>query len=227
MANECGTRLSQQRHAPRTDTIASAVIPYPLPKRIVDKAISAALLVLFAPAMLVIVAAMSLDALASRGDRGSFLYREPRISRGRTFDLLKFRTLRMTVAAHGHAGLREADPVNLTWAGRRILKPWYLDELPQLVNVLRGDMSLVGPRPWPPELVERQVAEGQDYRLRIMAGLSGPAQVTKGGDQLYADLDQRYVEACRTLSGWSLVRYDLGILRRTIGVLARGEGLSY
>jgi lipopolysaccharide/colanic/teichoic acid biosynthesis glycosyltransferase len=203
------------------------VIPYPLPKRIVDKVISAAVLVLFAPVLLVIVAAMSFDALASRGDRGSFLYREPRISGGRTFDLLKFRTLRMDVAADGHARLREADPANLTWAGRRILKPWYLDELPQLLNVLRGDISLVGPRPWPPPLVERQVAEGQDYRLRIMAGLTGPAQVTKGGDQVYADLDLTYVEACRTLSGWALVRHDLGILRRTFGVLARGEGLNY
>jgi hypothetical protein len=60
-----------------------------------------------------------------------------------------------------------------------------------------------------------------------MAGLTGPAQVTKGGDQLYADLDQRYVEACRTLGGWALLRYDLAILRRTITVIARGEGLSY
>jgi lipopolysaccharide/colanic/teichoic acid biosynthesis glycosyltransferase len=203
------------------------VIPYPLPKRIVDKAISAALLVLFAPVLLLIVAAMAFDALVSRGDRGSFLYREPRISRWRTFDLLKFRTLRTDVAADGHARLREADPANLTWAGRRILKPWYLDELPQLLNVLRGDISLVGPRPWPPPLVERQVAEGQDYRLRIMAGLTGPAQVTKGGDQLYANLDVAYVEACRTLGGWALVRHDLRILRRTIGVLARGQGLSY
>ena len=92
---------------------------------------------------------------------------------------------------------------------------------------MRGDISLVGPRPWPPELVERQVAEGTDYRLRIMAGLTGPAQVTKGGDQLYADLDERYVEACRTLSGWALVRHDLGILGQTLGVLARGEGLNY
>jgi len=227
MANECGTRVSQQRHVPRAATIASAVIPYPLPKRIVDKVISAAVLVLFAPVLLVIVAAMSFDALASRGDRGSFLYREPRISGGRTFDLLKFRTLRMDVAADGHARLREADPANLTWAGRRILKPWYLDELPQLLNVLHGDISLVGPRPWPPQLVEQQVAGGRDYRLRIVAGLTGPAQVSKGSTQLYADLDERYVDAYHRLSARALVRHDLGILRQTIRVLARGEGLNY
>jgi lipopolysaccharide/colanic/teichoic acid biosynthesis glycosyltransferase len=176
--------------------------------------------VLLAPVLLVVLLAMTLEG-------GPIVYRERRVSRGRTFDLLKFRTLRREVLAGGHARLLEADPANLTWAGRRILKPWYLDELPQLVNVLRGDISLVGPRPWPPPLVERQVAEGKDYRLRIMAGLTGPAQVTKGSDQLYADLDQTYVEACRTLGGWALVRHDLRILRRTIGVIARGEGLSY
>src|SRR5438552_7740664 len=152
---------------------------------------------------------MTIDMIVSPRDRGWLFYREPRISRGRLFGLLKFRTLRRDVleemrAAGGHARLYESDPANLTWAGRRLLKPWYLDELPQLLNVLRGDISLVGPRPWPPEMVERQVAEGTDYRLRIMAGLTGPAQVTKGGDQLYADLDERYVEACRTLSGWAL-----------------------
>lgn len=203
------------------------MVPYRLPKKILDRAVAGGLFVLLAPPALVVVAAMALDMLVVPRDRGSFLYREPRVSRGRTFSLLKFRTLRADVPAEGHARLREADLANLTWAGRRILKPWYLDELPQLLNVLRGDISLVGPRPWPPQLVEGQVAEGKDYRRRIMAGLTGPAQVTKGGDQLFADLDERYVEACRTLGGWALLRLDLGILRQTVRVLARGEGLEY
>jgi O-antigen biosynthesis protein WbqP len=203
------------------------VIPYALPKRILDKLVSGMLLLLLAPVLVVVVVAMLIEMALFPRDRGPLLYREPRVSRGRTFPLLKLRTLRKEVAAEGHARLREADPTNLTWAGRRILKPWYLDELPQLVNVLRGDISLVGPRPWPPQLVERQVAEGRDYRLRIVAGLTGPAQVTKGSDQLYADLDQTYVEACRTLGALALVRSDLGILRRTVRVLARGQGLDY
>jgi lipopolysaccharide/colanic/teichoic acid biosynthesis glycosyltransferase len=176
--------------------------------------------------------ALTVDMTVSRRDRGGFFYREPRISRGRLFGLLKVRTLRQDVldemrAAGGHARLYEADPANLTWAGRRLLKPWYLDELPQLLNVLRGDISLVGPRPWPPEMVRRQVAEGLDYRNRILAGLTGPAQVTKGAGIPYADLDSRYLECQNTLSSWGLVRYDLRILWRTAGVIARGEGLNY
>jgi lipopolysaccharide/colanic/teichoic acid biosynthesis glycosyltransferase len=187
---------------------------------------------LLSPLVAVLLAGMAADMIVSRRDRGGFFYREPRISRGRPFGLLKFRTLRRDVlaemrAAGGHARLYEADAANLTWAGRRLLKPWYLDEVPQLLNVLRGDISLVGPRPWPPEMVRRQVAEGRDYRNRIPAGLTGPAQVTKGEGIRYEDLDLRYVEACSSLSSWNLVRYDLEILRQTLAVIARGEGLNF
>ena len=187
---------------------------------------------LLSPLIVTVLAAMAVDMVIWRRDRGSFFYREPRISRGRLFGLLKFRTLRRGVlnemrAAGGHARLYEADPANLTWAGRRLLKPWYLDELPQLLNVLRGDISLVGPRPWPPEMVERQVAEGRDYRNRILAGLTGPAQVTKGEGIPYEDLDSQYLECWNTLSNWAVVRYDLKILWRTVVVIARGEGLNF
>ena len=191
----------------------------PLAKRVLDVAVAAPLLILSSPVFAVVAAAYV----------GRPFYREPRISRGRTFALIKFRTLRADVAARaaGHARLLEADPSNLTWLGRRLLKPWYLDELPQLWNVLRGDISLVGPRPWPPELVERQRAEGLTYRDEVPAGLTGLAQLSKGSDKLYADLDLVYVNRCRTLGSWALVRYDLEILLRTVSVLARGEGLSY
>ena len=198
-------------------------------KRAFDVVVASALLIVLSPLAAVALAATALDMLAVPRDRGGFLYREQRVSRGRTFDLLKLRTLRADVLADaaGHARLLEADPRNLTWAGRRILKPWYLDELPQLWNVLRGDISLVGPRPWPPPLVERQVAEGYDYRLRVPAGLTGPAQVAKGSGRAFQDLDLEYVEALERSSGWEIVRRDLRILRRTVGVLARGEGLDY
>ena len=194
--------------------------------------VAAALLALLAPLVIVLLAAMAVDMLVSPEDRGGFLYREQRISRGRPFSLLKFRTLKRDVleqmrAADGHARLYEVQPANLTWAGRRLLKPWYLDELPQLLNVLGGQISLVGPRPWPPEMVRRQVAAGHDYRNRVLAGLTGPAQVTKGEQSSYEELDSAYVERSRRLSSWALVRYDLEILRRTLVVIARGEGLNY
>lgn len=198
-------------------------------KRALDLIVAGGLLLLLLPVLLVVLVAFALDILLAPKYRGPLLYREARISRGRTFELLKFRTLRADVLdrAAGHARLLEADAANLTWVGRRLLKPWYLDEVPQLLNVLRGDISLVGPRPWPPELVDRQVAEGLTYRNEITAGLTGPAQVTKGSGRQFADLDLDYVQRLRTLSSWALVRYDLEILRRTVAVIARGQGLSY
>jgi lipopolysaccharide/colanic/teichoic acid biosynthesis glycosyltransferase len=201
----------------------------PIPKRLLDLFVSGVLLVVFLPVLLVVLVAFALDVLLSPRDRGSLFYREARISRGRTFDLLKFRTLRRDVLERsaGHARLLETDAANLTWIGRRLLKPWYVDELPQLWNVVRGDISLVGPRPWPPELVERQRAEGLTYRDELTAGLTGTAQITKGSGQRYADLDLAYAERFRSLGSWALVRYDLQILVRTIRVIARGEGLSY
>ena len=214
--------------------MASEPVPYPVPKRLLDRGAAVALTVLLAPVFAFALGAMGLDMLRRRGDRGPFLYRERRISRGREFDLLKFRTLRCEVIEQvaddgSHARLFEADESNLTWAGRRVLKPWYLDELPQLLNVLRGDMSLVGPRPWPLSMVENQVSKGLGYRNDVMAGWTGPAQVQKGITESagFTALDLDYVEACRASSGLEIVRRDLGILWRTAKVLARGEGLQF
>jgi lipopolysaccharide/colanic/teichoic acid biosynthesis glycosyltransferase len=197
-----------------------------------DKALAALLILLTSPVALVAYAAMAIDMLFVPCDRGPFLYRERRISRGREFDLLKLRMLRVDVltglGADDYVRLPEADQANLTRAGR-LLKRWYLDELPQLVNILRGDISLVGPRPWPVAMVRQQVAEGYDYRNLVQAGWTGPAQVTKGTPDpaTYAVLDIAYVESCRTWTAPRLVRYDLGILLRTAQVILRGQGLRY
>lgn len=208
--------------------------PYPRLKRVTDKAVAAAVLIVVSPAISVVLVAMAVDMLVAPRDRGAFLYREPRISRGCEFDLLKFRTLRREALGtqageEAHARLLEADAGNLTWAGRRVLKPWYLDELPQLLNVLKGDMSLVGPRPWPPSMVRQQVSNGLEYRNLVVAGWTGPAQVQKDvtAPARYTELDLSYVDACRTWSGPRVVRHDLGILWQTVKLMARGEGLRF
>lgn len=214
--------------------MSSEPVPYPRLKRLTDKVLSAALLVLLSPAIAIVLGAMAVDMLVAPRNRGAFLYRERRISRGREFDLLKFRTLRRgalgtQAGGEAHARLLEADAENLTWVGRRVLKPWYLDELPQLLNVLKGDMSLVGPRPWPPSMVREQAVNGLDYRNLVVAGWTGPAQVQKGVTEPagYAALDLSYLEACRTWNGLRLLRYDLGILWQTVKLMARGEGLRF
>jgi hypothetical protein len=76
-------------------------------------------------------------------------------------------------------------------------------------------------------MVDSQVARDLDYRLRVQAGWTGPAQVSKGRGGSFDELDLQYVELLRTSSAWQLVRHDLGVLRRTVATMLRGEGLTY
>jgi lipopolysaccharide/colanic/teichoic acid biosynthesis glycosyltransferase len=197
--------------------------------------LASVLVVLLLPLYLMVWVVMGIDMLFRSSDRGPWLYRELRISRGREFDLLKFRTLRTDGLRRGdsaeeaHARLDERNETNLTWAGRRVLRPWYLDELPQLWNVLRGDMSLVGPRPWPPSMVAKQVESGLTYRTEFVAGWTGPSQVQKGVIESagYAQLDAEYVNAIRSASALRVVRLDVSLLWRTVLVMVKGEGLQF
>jgi lipopolysaccharide/colanic/teichoic acid biosynthesis glycosyltransferase len=209
-------------------------VPYPLAKRVFDRTIAALLLLVLSPLLLLAFAILAGDMLLVRRDRGRWLYRERRISRGREFEVLKFRVLREDVLAEiaarddAYARLFEAEHANLTRAGR-VIKRIYADELPQIFNVLRGDISLVGPRPWPVTMVEAQVAKGLDYRLHVMAGWTGPAQVRKDSKakSRATDLDLEYVALCRTLPGRRLVRHDLKVIRQSLRTVLRARGLRY
>jgi lipopolysaccharide/colanic/teichoic acid biosynthesis glycosyltransferase len=90
-------------------------------------------------------------------------------------------------------------------------------------------MSLVGPRPWPPSMVESEVAEGLTYRNEFVAGWTGPAQVRKGVTESagYSELDVEYVVRCRAAGALELIRLDLTHLFRTVVVIAKGEGLRF
>ena len=209
-------------------------VPYPPLKWITDKAISSVLLLLFLPVFIIIFVAMAVNMLTSVADRGPFLYREPRISQGKQFSLLKFRVLRKDVLAQmppddKHARLLEQDQSNLTWSGRWLLKKWYFDELPQIFNILNGDMSLVGPRPWPNSLANAQLERGVVYRNLILAGWTGPSQLQKGNPQPQdpEKLDLEYLHRCRTWPPLRFWMYDLGLLFQTIRIILQGKGLAY
>jgi lipopolysaccharide/colanic/teichoic acid biosynthesis glycosyltransferase len=183
-------------------------------KRAMDVVIASAGLLLGGP---VLVAAMAAIRLESPGHP---IYRQRRIGRdGRPFDLYKLRTM-VHGAEHMGAGMavNEGDS-RITRVGA-FLRRTSLDELPNLVNVLRGDMSIVGPRPTIPVQVE-QYTERQRGRLAVKPGITGWAQVNGRASLPWADrieLDLWYVEH-RSL------RLDLRILARTAAILVRGEGL--
>jgi len=147
------------------------------------------------------------------------LYRAPRAGRGGVpFVLLKFRTMTDERDAEGTL---LPDAMRLTRLGRW-LRQWSLDELPELLHVLRGDMSLVGPRPLPVKYVPRYTAE-QARRLEVPPGITGLAQ-TGGRNALSWDerfaLDARYVDQCS-------LRQDLALLVRTVSVVLTRTGISH
>jgi lipopolysaccharide/colanic/teichoic acid biosynthesis glycosyltransferase len=205
----------------------------PRSKRLFDVGVSALFLLLLSPVFGFAFVVLALDMLLVPADRGPWLYRERRISAGREFDVLKFRVLRVeairSIEEGSYARLLERDHENLTRAGR-ILKAAYLDELPQLVNVLRGEMSLVGPRPWPVPMVEKQRSDGYRYRDEVVAGWTGPAQVRKDMPRkTYSalDLDLEYVESLKTWSGLRVVKNDVQVLFASLRTVARRRGLRY
>ncbi len=176
-------------------------------KRALDLAGAATLLAVSAPLM-VLVALAVLLALGR-----PVLFRQARSGRGgRSFVLLKFRSM---------AEVPGEDAARLSRFGRA-LRASGLDELPQLLNVLRGEMSLVGPRPLPPDYLALYT-EREARRLRARPGLAGLAQAAgrnavPWGRRLA--LDARYAAARPTLRGDALV------LLRCLGVVLRGRGVS-
>jgi lipopolysaccharide/colanic/teichoic acid biosynthesis glycosyltransferase len=155
--------------------------------RVLDVALSAFMLLLALPFLLLIGSALLLTS-----GRPLF-YRGQRVGRdGRIFDMLKFRTLRsgaeQRLGPYLGSELVERTRSETTRLGRR-LRATQLDELPQLWNVLRGDMSLVGPRPIRPRFFEQLAAELPAYwqRLVVRPGLTGFAQVRRGYETSMAE----------------------------------------
>ncbi|GAB2813603.1 sugar transferase [Actinocorallia aurea] len=194
--------------------------PRRLLKRAFDLVGAASALAALSPLLLLV------SVLVKAGDRGPVFYSQTRTGRdGREFRMLKFRTMipdahrhRAELPATNGALFKLRDDWRITPVGTR-LRRYSLDELPQLVNVLRGEMSLVGPRPPLPEEV---AVYGHDVRRRLVVkpGLTGLWQVSGRSDLPWDEavrLDLLYVE------NWSLMM-DLQILWKTVGAVLRGSG---
>jgi exopolysaccharide biosynthesis polyprenyl glycosylphosphotransferase len=192
-------------------------------KAVFDRAVAGAAIILTAP--LIVFVAMAIKI----ADGGPALFRQTRVGKdGRTFTVYKFRTMVLDAEdrkAHladrnEHDGVLfkiRGDP-RITKVGRW-LRRWSVDELPQLINVLRGDMSMVGPRPALPDEAARY---HQHVRRRLMVkpGITGLWQVNGRSDLSWDEsvrLDLRYVE------NWSFV-LDLQILWKTLSAVLRGSG---
>jgi len=124
-----------------------------------------------------------------------------------------------------HAYAAEWDPACRTLLGH-FLKKFYLDEIPQLINVVLGHMSLVGPRPLAPHHYQRDCAQGNIQRRVIKAGLFGPSQAHKGTAQYGQQEDEyKYLDAVLRMPAGGLLLYDLKLICSGLFRVAQGKGL--
>ncbi len=197
-----------------------------------DKSISFVCLLLLSPIFGLLFIAYIIEGALIRDSRGPFMYSYTSSSAGRQFPKYKLRIIKQryvnkTLAKNGdwHAYLASYDLQNCTYVGR-FVKTFYLDELPQFYNILRGDMSIVGPRPLAWHHYERDLAQGNVSRKLLKAGLLGQTQALKGSPEYgKAEPEYDYVEKYLTLSAPKLLWVDLNIIKKGVIVLLAGKGL--
>lgn len=190
-------------------------IEYQIIKRTMDIVVSGIATIVLSPLFLI-------TAIAVKSDGGPAFYKQKRLTKdGKVFEILKFRSMRVDAEKYSGAVLSagENDP-RITKVGR-IIRACRLDELPQLLNILKGDMSLVGPRPERPELqkeIEKEVPEF-GLRLQTKAGLTGYAQVYGKYNTTFYDkllMDLMYISKPSILE-------DLTIMLATVKILTSKE----
>jgi exopolysaccharide biosynthesis polyprenyl glycosylphosphotransferase len=188
-------------------------------KRIVDLIIAIFLLIFTAPIMLLAAIAIWCDS------PGTILYRQERVGyRGQRFQIIKFRSMVNNAEKDsGAVWAIERDP-RVTRVGR-FIRLVRIDELPQLLNVIRGEMSMVGPRPERPVFVERfsKVIPGYDIRHNLKPGITGWAQVSYQYGSSIEDARHKLKYDLYYAENWSIL-FDLKILFITVGVVILRKG---
>lgn len=189
-------------------------------KRVIDVTCAAVGLIVVAPVMALIALTVKLDS------QGPAFYSQERVGRfGDRFSMYKFRTMRVDAEANGPVWSAGKDDTRLTRVGR-ILRRTHLDELPQLWNVLMGEMSLVGPRPERPHFLNTldRVIRRYNDRLLVKPGITGLAQVHYRYDQSLADVRRKLRFDLLYVKRMCLM-LDLRILLWTVLVVGTGRGI--
>ncbi|MBQ3668666.1 MAG: exopolysaccharide biosynthesis polyprenyl glycosylphosphotransferase [Clostridia bacterium] len=185
---------------------------YALAKRLFDIIASALGLIVASPVMLLTALAIKLY------DKGPVIYRQVRLTKGaREFEMLKFRSMRVDAEKDGVARLSSGDSDRRITPVGRLARRLRIDELPQLFNILKGDMSVVGPRPERPEIAEQYYKTMPDFKLRLQvkAGLTGYAQIYgKYNTDPYEKLefDLLYINRMSALTDLRLTFATVGLL---------------
>jgi sugar transferase (PEP-CTERM system associated) len=190
-------------------------------KRLFDIVVSTVMLLMAAPIMLVTAVAI----LAESGFRGPIIYRQQRVGvDNRPFEVLKFRSMRVDAEKEGQAQWAQKNDARVTKVGAFIRKT-RIDELPQLINVLRGDMSFVGPRPERPQFVSElsEVIPFYGLRHHVKPGITGWAQICYPYGSSVADAKEKLQYDLYYMKNYSLF-LDMMILFQTAQVILWGKG---
>jgi lipopolysaccharide/colanic/teichoic acid biosynthesis glycosyltransferase len=201
-------------------------------KVVFDKVVAALLLMATAPILLLLKIAYVIEGWLISDNKGPMFFSYNAVSAGRVFPKYKIRLIKMKYidqegATRGdwRAYSAEWTPESRTHVGH-FVKRFYMDELPQFYNILRGDMSVVGPRPLAVHHYERDRQQGNVTRFVIKGGLLGLGHVMKGtpemGNPIY---EYEYIDRYLRLSPICLLWLDLVIIGRGIRVIVRGKGL--
>lgn len=208
------------------------IISMPKLKRLFDIIFSLFSLIIILPFFLLVLAAIFIEHILCGQILAPLFYVEKRISAGEQFDFLKFNIFNPKIISQMrkegqfiHTKDLEKDGKSLIRVGR-ILQKVYLDELPQLVNILVGDLSFVGPRPVNLEVYQGLLARGVNTKTIIKAGLTGSYQSQKGLTRKSdVELDQGYIDFCLDNPGWKIVLLDMKIILRTFLIIFRAQGI--
>lgn len=199
-------------------------------KELRERLIGGIAVVLASPIFLGAAIAIKAEGVLDAGARGPVFFAEDRIARGRVIRMLKFRIL--TRAGLASLGPGPTHIAHLERAGEltrvgRFLKQWYLDELPQLMNIARGDIGLIGTRPYPIELYLEEMERGVTRKRDMPAGLIGPVQSHKGdpADPDGVALDEEYWDLYQHATPRRLLREDLRIFVRSLRVQLEHKGI--
>lgn len=200
-------------------------------KLVFDKLVALVLLILFSPAIIILLIFNFIEGVLIPENRGPLFFYYNAVSQGRIIKKWKIRLIKTSyidkeLQAKGdwHAYKNEWMPEARTYLGA-FVKKFYLDEIPQFYMVLKGDMSIVGPRPLAIHHYERDLAQGNVTRKLIRGGLLGYGHVRKGtpefGKPIY---EYEYVYRCLHYSSWKLFLTDLYVIWRGVVVMLKGGG---